>query len=78
MSVPEYKSFIGITKDKYKTPDLNLISLVTHKGSKIDDTGFFRGVANRKEKDWFTFKEGEVDAAQLSDALKYVGSDTDI
>jgi hypothetical protein len=49
MSVPEYKSFIGITKDKYKTPDLNLISLLTHKGSKIDDTGFFRGVANRKE-----------------------------
>lgn len=29
-------------------------------------------------EDWFTFKEGEVDAAQLSDALKYVGSDTDI
>lgn len=80
----DYKAFIGASNGKFKTSDLNLVGLVTHKGLKIDNDGFFRAVVNRKEskypsnlEEWYTFKESEVKVVQLNEALKYIGSDAD-
>lgn len=82
MTPEDYEIYVNRSPAAKTTGDYNLLGLLTHMGKKIDDSGYFRAVVNRKGRitynipgDWFIFNEDDVRVTGLSEALSFTGFD---